>query len=314
MRDWSINYNSIKFDYEILPVIYQKRNAKTPTSDVIINTGYLKCFFSDIVVLFGYNYSTYLVVAFVRKMLGKKTVLFSESTISDKNRKKYVEGIKSIFVKNFFSSYIVPGLEAKKFIQSYGVDDNDIFLAENSVEPFSNYSYNKSPDSIINILYVGRLAKEKNIDFLIKNIPSSSNFTYRLIVVGSGPQEEELKKITVNYPIDFKGFQEGDDLANIFARSDIFVLPSSSEPWGLVINEAINMGLAPLVSDRVGCRHELVKNNGAIFKLNDAKEFQDKLLGLSCDLDTSKLESKKIASEITVNKQAYKIFEAILHG
>lgn len=312
VRDWTINFNSIEFDYEVLPLLYQKRNAKTTTSDVIINKGFSKCFYADVVVLFGYNYLTYLIVVLVRKILGKKTILFSESTGSDKVRKKSFEKIKAFFIKNFFYSYIVPGQEAMNFIQSHGVDVGRISVAENAVEPFSEAVKSNKSDECINILYVGRLAEEKNIDFLIKNIPTHTELKYRLVIVGTGPQIEELKAIPVDYPLVFTGFKEGNDLASIFSQSDIFVLPSNSEPWGLVINEAINMGLAPIVSDKVGCRHELVKNNGAIFKLNDSKDFQDKLFKISYKLKFSEKESMRIASEVTIDKQAFKIYKAVL--
>jgi glycosyltransferase involved in cell wall biosynthesis len=315
VREWSIDYSKIEFDYVILPVIYQKRDTKTTTSDKIINSGYFKYLFADRVVLFGYSYYTYLVFMIVRKILFKKTVLFSESTLSDKPRKKGVGyKLKLLLIKNFFSSFLVPGVEAKKFIESYGVQSDKISIAPNAVEPLKNIYGVIKDKKYITLLYVGRLAKEKNIDFIIKSIPNSESFKYRLIIVGAGDEEKYLKNIKVNYTIEFRGFEEGDKLATTFKESDIFILPSNSEPWGLVINEAISLGIVPLVSDKVGCRHELVKNNGEIFKLNDVVDFQNKLKVVSNNLNIYRKKTLELSKDITIENQAKKICEGVVNG
>lgn len=314
VREWNIDYSKIKFDYKILPVLYQKRDTKTATSDKIVNSGFFKYLLADRVVLFGYNYYTYLIFMILRKVLFKKTILFSESTLSDKVRKNGIGyKLKSFLIKNFFSSFLVPGFEAKRFMESYGIKSDTISISPNAVEHLKNIEGVSKDENFITLLYVGRLAKEKNIDFIIKNIPNSDTFKYKLIIVGSGNEEQYLKSIRVDYPIEFRGFEEGDKLASTFNESDIFILPSNSEPWGLVINEAISLGVVPIVSDKVGCRHELVEDNGEIFKLNDVKDFQDKLEIVSNDLDVYKEKSLKLSKNITIENQAKKMCEGVIN-
>lgn len=318
VRKWSVDYDSINFDYEILPNIYQRRNKSTTTSDTIINSGFGKYCFSHIVVLFGYNYLTYLLIMFFRTILLKKTILFCESTLSDKPRTAGVKHkLKCILLKCFFSSYIVPGLESKKFLESYNINPNKITIAENAIAPFvhdNNEQHSENErlnEDYINILYVGRLAKEKNLAFILNNIPQNSGFNYRVIIVGSGPEEAKLKNIETSSLVEFKGYQEGVELAKTFNESDIFILPSSSEPWGLVVNEAINSGLAILVSNKVGCRHELVTDNGQVFELNNHIDFCEKLHNISMQLSTYKANSLKKTKRITINNQAHKMCKAI---
>lgn len=315
VRQWNIDYREINFDYEILPTLFQKRNSNTTTSDFIVNRGFFKYLLCDVVVLFGYNYPTYLFIMFLRKLLCRKTVLFSESTLSDKPRAKGLKYmIKSFMVKRFFSSYIVPGLEAKALIKSYGVRESAISIAENAVEGFTEPEIKKSASEYINILYVGRLAEEKNVGFLLASIPDNHSYNYRVVVVGSGPEEAKLQKIPVQYPVEFKGFKEGNELTKIFFEADVLVLPSQSESWGLVVNEAINAGLAVLVTDRVGCRHELVKNNGRVFKLNDKVDFQHKLLEITSNIENCKESSLKMSKLVTLDNQASKIAKAIINA
>jgi glycosyltransferase involved in cell wall biosynthesis len=61
-------------------------------------------------------------------------------------------------------------------------------------------------------------------------------------------------------------------LTKVYQEHDVFVLPSYSEVWGLVVEEALNNGLPVIVSSRVGCTDEIIEDgrNGLIFKNNDA--------------------------------------------
>lgn len=85
-------------------------------------------------------------------------------------------------------------------------------------------------------LYVGRVAAEKNIeDFLAADLPGSK------VVVGDGPELERLRR---NYPqAYFAGFREGEDLVSHIAGADVFVFPSRSDTFGLVMLEAMACGV-----------------------------------------------------------------------
>jgi len=85
-------------------------------------------------------------------------------------------------------------------------------------------------------LYVGRVAVEKNLDsFLGMNVPGTK------LVVGDGPQ---LKDLTRRYPdAVFAGAKFGDELAHYYAASDVFVFPSKTDTFGLVLVEALASGI-----------------------------------------------------------------------
>jgi len=68
----------------------------------------------------------------------------------------------------------------------------------------------------------------------------------------------------VNSGIHFLGHQGIDEIPKLYGISDILVLPSISEPWGLVVNEAMACGCAIIVSDKCGCAKDLVQGNGII--------------------------------------------------
>ncbi len=77
--------------------------------------------------------------------------------------------------------------------------------------------------------------------------------------------EEELKAMA-KQNVHFLGAINNKELSGYYQKMDVFVLPSLIEPWGLVVEEALNNGLPVIVSDRVGCAEEIIdESNGIVF-------------------------------------------------
>lgn len=127
-------------------------------------------------------------------------------------------------------------------------------------------------ERVKNFLYVGRLSPEKNLEFLIRAFAKLPELT--LNVVGFGPQETFLKSIAGTNVV-FHGAVENAKLPEYYRENDVFVLPSKSEVWGMVVEEALNNGVPVLVSDRVGCAEEIVRKgeNGTIFDAFSEADF-----------------------------------------
>ena len=104
-------------------------------------------------------------------------------------------------------------------------------------------------------LYVGRVAVEKNLDaFLSLDLPGTK------IIVGDGPQRQQLQ---VRHPgAVFMGAQVGEDLANIYRQSDVFVFPSKTDTFGVVLLEALASGL-PVAAYPVMGPIDVIEGTGA---------------------------------------------------
>ncbi|HEC97642.1 MAG TPA: glycosyltransferase [Nitrospirae bacterium] len=122
-------------------------------------------------------------------------------------------------------------------------------------------------------LYVGRISREKNLELLadafIETI--SRGFCVDLVVVGDGPYRAELEKRLSGYPVLFTGFLEGEALSAIYASSDVFVFPSTTDTFGNVVLEAQASGLPVIVSDKGGPRELMVDNETGVVISADNK-------------------------------------------
>ena len=124
-----------------------------------------------------------------------------------------------------------------------------------------------------------------------------------LLFIGSGELESELKNLVKKFDLErvrFAGFVNQSQLPKFYEICDVFVLPSSAEQWGLVINEVMNHSKPVIVSDQVGCAPDLVENekNGYIFKCSDINHLESCLQKIIFDeakiAEMSLLSYKKI--------------------
>ena len=113
-------------------------------------------------------------------------------------------------------------------------------------------------------LYVGRLIDIKNVRMLVEVFNANGLL---LTIAGKGHLEDELKR-RAKSNITFLGFVDNKDLTSVYKLHDIFILPSLSEPWGLVVEEALYGGCVLLLSERVGSSQELLIEPGTGMAFN----------------------------------------------
>jgi len=165
------------------------------------------------------------------------------------------------------------------------------------------------------LVFVGRLGQEKNIDFLLESfsrvnreIPDA-----RLVLVGTGPEEKELREKAeeqgIAGQVTFTGLISPKEMAHCYAGSDIFVFPSVTETQGIVIAEAKAAGLPVVAIDAFGAS-EMVEDgvDGFLTEL-DQGQFSRKILSLLEDAEkykkmsvAAKKNAKKLSAEVCVEK------------
>jgi len=191
------------------------------------------------------------------------------------------------FIDNFIDCYLSIGKENRKAFIDFGIDKKKIYHVPYVVDNDFFYIKNKKKNKKFVILFTGKLSHRKGCDILLNSINllnENNNFKKdsEIIIIGDGILKEELinykkKKKLVN--VKFLGFKNQTVIKKFYKRSNLFVMPSRDENWGLAINEAMAAKNAIIASNKVGAASDLLKNNynGYIFKNNDYKDLSKKI-------------------------------------
>lgn len=125
------------------------------------------------------------------------------------------------------------------------------------------------------VLFCGKLIPKKRPMELLRAFESTTQEKEAaLVYVGDGMLRPELERYVADRHVRnviFAGFRNQTELPDFYASADVFVLPSSHEPWGLVVNEAMCFGLPVIASDQVGSAYDLVHEgvNGFVYPTGD---------------------------------------------
>lgn len=267
-----ITLQNAKFKYKVL------FNGNFQDRDVQKSIKELKVIYKQIefkkLLVSGWDLKEFWYLVFTNKK--SKNCLALESTINESR----VDGLRG-FIKKIFLSRIstvfasgklhVELLDALKYKENIKITKGVGIMNKPKVEVITK-DYTKR------FLFIGRLSIEKNIQLLVEifnNLPE-----YTLTIIGIGPLEEELKRIS-KPNIKVIGKVENNKIKDYFLLNDIFILPSISEPWGLVIEEALYFGMPVIVSNKCGA-NELIENekNGYILNFNEIKNIRKTILSI----------------------------------
>ncbi len=194
-----------------------------------------------------------------------------------------------------------------KFLR-HGTNIDKFHPKYKDINLWDNYNIDKNH---LKFLYVGRITKEKNIKFLFdvwkKIFKKYKNIS--LILVGSG-EMKKYTKYTKNQNIFFLGHKEKEELSSIYASSDYFIFPSTTDTLGQVVLEALASATPAIVSDIGGPKVILngsEKDVGYILKHDDLKIWQEKIEEL---INTKQKEKLSLnAREYMLNNSIDKSFD-----
>lgn len=241
-----------------------------------------------VLVLPGWQASETLICLAWAARLGVPVVLMADSQEVDKDRHWIGERTKR-FIVGCYDAALVGGRSNVRYLERLGfhgraiscgfdVVDNAYFScrAQAAREPSVRQCCLGLPPHYM--LTVARFVPEKNLARLIDSYRlyvKQTSHPWNLVLVGDGPQmsalQAQVRKAGLQGLVSFPGFRQYSELPEYYAHASAFVLPSLSEPWGLVVNEAMACGLPVAVSTRCGCAPELVEpgGNGYIFDPED---------------------------------------------
>ena len=245
----------------------------------------------DVVMITGW-YSITLVRALLWcRRRGVPTLCRGDSHLQSGPRgvKRPLWMLKTFILQHQFDGFLSPGARVNEYLRWHGVIEHRIFHVPHAVDnamfaasaaPFkqpdwrarSRRGYGIDPGAFV-ALFVGKLIPSKRpvdaVRAVAKLAPGAA-----LMVVGSGPLEEEMRAEAARLDVNLKmmGFMNQTQIGEPYGIADVLVVPSTfPETWGLVVNEALATGLPCVVSDAVGCAPDLVHTGetGYVYPLGD---------------------------------------------
>jgi glycosyltransferase involved in cell wall biosynthesis len=226
----------------------------------------------------------------VAKKRNKKAVFFTWENIERKYNPLY-SVCERYDLKNSDAA-IAGNLEAKELLIKKGFL-NDVGVIPQygiNTEEFLDKDFHKSKEEY-NVVYIGRLTKEKGIDILLEAVCNIQNVKLHIAGTGSMLQEikQKIEKLNVQNKVIFHSYVAREKIPEFLNKMDILVLPSVTTPnwkeqFGRVIIEAFAAKVAVIGSDS-GAIPEVIDDAGIVFKENNAMDLRNKLENLIKDKD-----------------------------
>jgi glycosyltransferase involved in cell wall biosynthesis len=254
----------------------------------------------------------------------RPAVVMSESNAFDAKRYALAELIKRIVVSLFSAGlaggqlqkeYLITlGLPRNRVFTGYDVVDNDYF-ATNAARVRDNQTVFRRELSLPENYFLAsaRFVPKKNLRRLMEAYVFYRSLAgpkyWKLVLLGDGPLRPEL--LTLRHELDLdndcvmRGFIQYQDLPAYYALANAFVHASTTEQWGLVVNEAMATGLPVIVSNRCGCAPDLVAEgkNGFTFNPESVEGLGNLMVEMSRlsgrHLEEMRAESRRIVAGFT---------------
>lgn len=262
-------------------------------------------------------------------------VLMSDSAAIDEIRKPWREAIKRRVVA-LFSAGLVAGAPHRRYLASLGMDEVQIREGFDvvDIEHFANgaQAARQQAEAARDRLQLprhyflasGRFVAKKNLLTLLTAYrayrAAAGTAAWNLVLLGGGPLAGEIRAAITAYglesTVNLPGFRQYPDLPAYYGLAGAFILPSTTEQWGLVVNEAMAAGLPVLVSERCGCAEDLVRPGGNGFRFNpfDPAELTGQMLAISaedCDRAAMARAGRTIIAEWPVERFGRELRQAV---
>jgi glycosyltransferase involved in cell wall biosynthesis len=271
-----------RFEHEFLRGFELRRGGRW----VVLSLGALRAlhrFRPDAVGVGGWNQPAFWLARAYARARCVPLLVWVESTTHDaRSESRVLESAKRAMIRRA-AGFFVPGSAARAYVRSFGISDERIAVAPNAVDEriFGPAAVDRRGRRTCTFLYVGRLDADKGLEVLLR---AFANVPGELVLVGSGDEEGRLRE-QADERVAFRGALGRDALPAEYAAADVFVLPSRSEPWGMVLNEAAAAGLPLVASEGVGAADDLIEEgiNGFRVPVGDAEALARALRRLAGD-------------------------------
>ena len=224
----------------------------------------------DFDIIHSHDWLTYPAGIHAKQVTGKPLVIHVHATDFDRSRGNVnptVFGIERDGMLNADHIITVSNLTRRTVIEKYGIDPAKVTTVHNAVEPLSeelkNIQVPKSKEKVVTFL--GRITMQKGPEYFVEAAAKVLQKVHnvRFVMAGSGDMMEKMINLAAQKDIadrfHFPGFQKGKQVYEMLKASDVYIMPSVSEPFGISPLEAMQMGVPSIISKQSGCA-EILNN------------------------------------------------------
>ena len=218
----------------------------------------------DFDIIHSHDWLTYPAGIHAKQVTGKPLVIHVHATDFDRSRGNVnptVFGIERDGMLNADHIITVSDLTRRTVIEKYGIDPAKVTTVHNAVEPLSeelkNIQVPKSKEKVVTFL--GRITMQKGPEYFVEAAAKVLQKVHnvRFVMAGSGDMMEKMINLAAQKDIadrfHFPGFQKGKQVYEMLKASDVYIMPSVSEPFGISPLEAMQMGVPSIISKQSGC-------------------------------------------------------------
>lgn len=296
------------------------KNKIRNSNNYFINKNILKffkllydIFKSNTVILGGYSTKKSMLLIIFMNIINKSFILNADGGFI-KEESKFKYRLKKYFIESA-KYWLSTGKKTSEYLMHYGANENKIFTYPFTSVHLNDITLNKKFKSKnkMTVLFVGSFNKEKGINKLLKATTYLKKIDF--IFIGGKPSSYQQKLAREKSNITFIEHIGKLELINYYKLADLFVFPTYSDVWGLVINEAMAQGLPIITTDKCIAGIEMIKTNeiGKIIPVNTSAEKLAEYIDYAFS-NYEKFNTHKIiniAKEYTIEKMAEKHIKII---
>lgn len=224
----------------------------------------------DCDIIHSHDWLTYPAGIHAKNVTGKPLVIHVHATDFDRSRGNVnptVFGIEKDGMNNADHIITVSNLTRQTVIEKYGIDPAKVTTVHNAVIPLSDdlLSIPKPDNKEKVVTFLGRITMQKGPEYFVEAAVKvlQKNHNVRFVMAGSGDMMDQMIALAAKRGIadrfHFTGFLRGRQVYEMLKASDVYIMPSVSEPFGISPLEAMQMGVPSIISKQSGCA-EILNN------------------------------------------------------
>ncbi|HCJ66688.1 MAG TPA: hypothetical protein DHV62_05005 [Elusimicrobia bacterium] len=243
------------------------------------------------------------------------------------SEQRFIGKLKLEILKKYADCFIAPSKEIKEEMIQFGFSVKKVFTIPNGVDIHKFFPVTPERKSTIReklelkypriVTFVGRLTKQKGLDFLIRGWRKicTNTFEIHLLLIGDGEERNNIENLIAQLKIQNMVHLLGNrhNIVDLLQASDIFILPSLAEGLSNALLEAMSCSL-PVIATNIGGTAEIIENrtNGVLIELNSINQLYEGIIALTTNPELSSTLGRNARNTVKENYSIEKITQSYI--